>query len=64
MLKFVTLASTTLLSALLCASAAQADLTKPLDMNGGHWEPGGQYQCHLDGCIPTASRYQYRSRAF
>lgn len=60
MLKFVTLASATLLA----ASAAHADMSKPLDPNGGHWEPWGDYQCHMDGCIPTVSRHQYRSRAF
>lgn len=48
----------------LAASIAQADMTKPLDLNGGHWEPWGDYQCHTDFCVPTASRNQYRSRAF
>jgi hypothetical protein len=51
-------------SASLVAGIAQADLSKPLDLNGGHWEPWGDYQCHSDGCRPTVSRNQYRSRVF
>ncbi|MEY4641883.1 MAG: hypothetical protein RLZZ227_1877 [Pseudomonadota bacterium] len=48
----------------LLAGGTLADMSKPLDPNGGHWEYSGVYQCHLDGCVPTVSRNQYRSRAF
>jgi len=43
---------------------SQAHLDKPTDPNGGHWDGAGYYHCHLDGCIPTAHRHQFRSRAF
>lgn len=47
---------------LLASVLAQAHIDKQYDKNGGHWDDGGNYHCHLDGCYPTASRYQYRSR--
>lgn len=49
---------------LLATVAAQAHIEKQFDKNGGHWDDGGNYHCHLDGCVETASRYQFRSRAF
>ena len=42
----------------------QAHITKEFDRNGGHWDDAGNYHCHLDGCVPTVSRWQYRSRVF
>jgi len=43
-------------------SLAQAHIDKETDRNGGHWDNGGFYHCHIAGCIPTADRRQFRSR--
>jgi hypothetical protein len=48
---------------LLVSFTAQAHIDKDYDKNGGHWDNGGTYHCHLDGCFPTVSRNQFRSRA-
>jgi len=50
-------------AALLPTLAVRADDFKRLDPNGGHWGQGGIYHCHIDGCIPTVNRNQFRSRA-
>jgi hypothetical protein len=49
---------------LLYPLAAQAHTDKPTDLNGGHWDAGGNYHCHLEGCVPAVSRNQFRSFAF
>lgn len=49
---------------LLLATTASAHDTKPYDQNGGHFDNGGFYHCHLAGCVQAPSRNQYRSRAF
>ena len=49
-----------LITILLAATAALAHETKPYDRNGGHWDESGSYHCHLPGCIPTVSRWQFR----
>jgi hypothetical protein len=49
---------------LLYALAAHAHTDKPVDRNGGHWDSAGFYHCHLAGCVPAASRHEFRSRAF
>jgi hypothetical protein len=57
--------SPALLAALLIGSQlASAHELKPYDLNGGHWDDAGFYHCHLSNCVPTASRNQFRSRAF
>ena len=48
---------------LLVSISALAHITKPYDKNGGHYDDSGYYHCHLDGCVETVSRFQYRSRA-
>lgn len=57
---FVTLAAT---GALLPGTGASAHDLKNYDPNGGHWDQAGFYHCHLSGCVPTAHRNQFRSRA-
>ncbi|MES2623735.1 MAG: DUF1524 domain-containing protein [Pseudomonadota bacterium] len=49
-------------AALLGSVPAQAHEGKSYDMNGGHYDDGGFYHCHQDGCVETASRNQFRSR--
>lgn len=49
---------------LVLTQAATAHDTKPYDLNGGHFDNGGFYHCHLDGCVQAPSRNQYRSRVF
>jgi hypothetical protein len=49
---------------LAASFAAQAHIEKEYDKNGGHWDDGGTYHCHLDGCVETAHRYTFRSRVF
>lgn len=46
----------------LLAPGAQAHITKNYDTNGGHYDDGGTYHCHLAGCQPTEHRYQRRRR--
>jgi hypothetical protein len=58
--KIATLAS----CGLLATVAAQAHIEKPFDKNGGHWDNGGYYHCHIDGCVETSPRNQFRSRVF
>lgn len=47
----------------LLGSASHAHTFKDTDLNGGHWDDAGYYHCHLEGCVPTAHRHQFRSRA-
>ncbi len=48
---------------LLGSIGSQAHTFKNTDLNGGHWDDGGYYHCHLAGCVQTAHRHQFRSRA-
>jgi hypothetical protein len=48
---------------LLTSFPTQAHDTKTYDQNGGHFDDGGFYHCHLDGCVQAPSRHQYRRRA-
>ena len=50
------------LALLLPAAAGQAHQFKNYDLNGGHYDDGGTYHCHLAGCEPTESRYERRRR--
>jgi hypothetical protein len=49
---------------LLLAQAVMAHEDKQYDRNGGHYDNSGFYHCHVSGCVPAASRNQYRSRVF
>ena len=48
---------------LLLSPTSQAHEDIGYDLNGGHYDSGGFYHCHLDGCRETVSRNSYRSRA-
>lgn len=51
------------LALLLAGTAARAHLDKPLDRNGGHWDPGGFYHCHEPQCVPAPNRQEFRRLA-
>ena len=52
------------LASITLAPAVGAHELKAYDQNGGHYDDGGFYHCHLAGCIPAPSRNQFRSRVF
>jgi hypothetical protein len=60
-MRFLTIKVVVLLA---MSTAASAHDTKPYDLNGGHYDDGGYYHCHLVGCVEVPSRNQYRSRVF
>ncbi len=63
-MRMSTVSTLTLSSTLLLLSpggGAHEDIG--YDMNGGHYDGGGYYHCHLDGCVETTDRNRFRSRA-
>lgn len=52
------------IGSLLVTAPALPHFDKPVDRNGGHWDPGGNYHCHEPGCRQAPNRYDFRRTAF